>query len=50
MEDSLCAKDHPCFYWMFVNRPMTPWFKATIVGDRKNHAQNVTMGTMLFFE
>jgi hypothetical protein len=50
LEDSLCAKDHPCFYWMFLNRPMLQSFKDNIASQPKNHPSNVTMGTMMFFE
>lgn len=50
LEDSLCAKERPCFYWLFLDRPMTPWFKANIASDKENHPSNATMGLMMFFE
>lgn len=50
LEDSLCEKERPCFYWMFLERPMRQWFKDNIAGDKENHPSNVTMGLMMFFE
>lgn len=50
LEDSLCEKERPCFYWLFLDRPMQQWFKDTIAGDKENHPSNATMGLMMFFE
>lgn len=50
LEDTLCAKDRPCFYWLYLNRPMRQWFKDTIATDKQNHPSNATMGLMMFFE
>lgn len=50
LEDSLCEKERPCFYWLFLERPMREWFKETIASDKENHPSNTTMGLMMFFE
>jgi hypothetical protein len=50
LEDTLCEKERPCFYWMFLNRPTRQWFKDTIASDKLNHPSNATMGLMMFFE
>jgi hypothetical protein len=50
LEEALCSKEHPCFYWLFLNRPMQQSFKDNIASQPKNHPSNVTMGTMMFFE
>lgn len=50
LEDTLCSKERPCFYWMFLDRPIRPWFKDNIATDQKNHPSNATMGLMMFFE
>lgn len=50
LEDTLCEKERPCFYWLFLNRPMRPWFKENIAGDKENHPSNATMGLMMFYE
>lgn len=50
LEDTLCDKRRPCFYWLFLNRPMRPWFKDNIAGDKENHPSNATMGLIMFFE
>jgi hypothetical protein len=50
LEDTLCEKQRPCFYWMYLNRPIRQWFKDTIATDKQNHPSNATMGLMMFFE
>lgn len=50
LEDTLCEKERPNFYWMFLNRPTQQWFKDTIASDKENHPSNATMGLMMFFE
>lgn len=50
LEDTLCEKDRPCFYWLFLNRPARQWFKDNIATDKQNHPSNATMGLMMFFE
>ncbi len=50
LEDTLCDKERPCFYWMFLSRPIRQWFQDNIISDKENHPNNVTMGIMLFFE
>jgi hypothetical protein len=50
LEDTLCEKERPCFYWLFLQRPTTQWFKDTIAADKENHPSNATMGLMMFFE
>lgn len=50
LEDALCDKERPCFYWLFLNRPTRQWFKETIADDRQNHPSHTTMGLMMFFE
>jgi hypothetical protein len=50
LEDALCAKERPNFYWLFLDRPMRPWFKDNIAGDKENHPSNATMALMMFFE
>lgn len=50
LETSLCAKDHECLYWCFVNRPIIEHFATTIVRDQENHANVASMGLMMFYE
>lgn len=50
LEDSLCDTERPCFYWLFLARPMSDWFKENIASQKENHPSNVTMGLMMFFE
>ena len=50
LEESLCEKNHPRLFWFFVNRPLRPWFKENIIGDKKNHKRTTTLGTMIFVE
>jgi hypothetical protein len=50
LEDTLCEKERPCFYWYFLNKPMRQWFKDNIAGDKENHPSNATMGLIMFFE
>ena len=50
LEDTLCEKERPCFYWLFLNRPTRQWFKDNIAADKENHPSNATMGLMMFFE
>lgn len=50
LEDTLCAKERPNFYWLFLDRPMRQWFKDNIAGDKENHPSNATMALMMFFE
>jgi hypothetical protein len=50
LEDSLCDKERPNFYWLFLNRPTRQWFTDNIAGDKENHPSRATMGLMLFFE
>lgn len=50
LEDVLCNDEKYFFYWLFLDRPMTLWFKQTIATDQKNHPSGATMGTMMFFE
>lgn len=50
LEDSLCEKERPCFYWLFLNRPTRTWFRDNIASDKENHPSNATMGLMMFFE
>jgi len=50
LEDTLCEKERPCFYWLFLDRPMRQWFKDNIISDKQNHPSRVTMGLTMFFE
>ncbi len=50
LEDTLCDKERPCFYWLFLNRPKRQWFTDNIATDKENHPSNATMGLMMFFE
>jgi hypothetical protein len=49
LEDSLCSRDLPAFYWVFLDRPLSEWFKSNIAKDNENHPNISTMGMMLFF-
>lgn len=42
--------EHKLKYWCFLNRPMTPWFKANIARDMKNHPMRAQVGLMMFYE
>lgn len=48
-EDAICNTDQPAFYWLFLDRPMSDWFKVNISGHPENHPNTCTMGSMLFF-
>jgi hypothetical protein len=50
LEDALCNRERPCFYWYFLNKPMRQWFKDNIATDHENHPSNATMPLMMFFE
>lgn len=49
LEDSLCEQGTPYFYWLFLNRPMSQWFKDNIASQKANHPSSATMGLMVFF-
>lgn len=37
-------------YWMFVNKPRTPWFQENILDRPDEHPLRTQMGLMVFFE
>lgn len=37
-------------YWMFLNHPLTNWFRDNICSDKENHPSHSQMGLMMFFE
>ena len=39
-----------CCYWMFLNQPITPWFRAHILNNPAQHPHRGNMGLMVFIE
>jgi hypothetical protein len=37
-------------FWMFMDRPIRPWFQTNIVRDSRNHPQRTKLGLMMLFE
>lgn len=37
-------------YWLFMNRPIRPWFRANIIEAPKTYRQRSQMGLIMFFE
>ncbi len=50
VEDALCDPKSPVLYWLFLKRPVRPWFSENIVRDAKNHNVRATKGLMIFYE
>jgi len=49
LEDTLCSSERPAFHWIFLDRPMTEWFKDNIAKYKENHPNISSMGLMMFF-
>lgn len=50
LEESLMVKGHEKLYWMWMGRPVRPWFKENILDDSKNHKGRTHLGLMMFIE
>lgn len=50
LEDALCDPKSPALYWMFLKRPVRPWFSENIIQDKRNHPVRSTAGLMIFYE